>query len=87
MLHLSLLIICSIACISCIVNLSVFIQLVQPGEHAGGEDDTQHLQQGQAQADRSNHEQVLGELGREPGNSDGKGKTDKLEVILCLQSV
>ena len=69
------LIISFFACISSIVNRSVFIKFVQPGEHAGGEEDTNDLQQGQAQADRSNQEQVQGQLSGEPRNSDGKGKT------------
>ena len=35
-------------------------------EEAGGEDDTKHLEQGNAKADRANEEQVLGNLSREP---------------------
>ena len=54
MWHFSSLIIISFACVSSIVNRSVFIKLVQPGEDAGGEDDTNDLQQGQAETDRSN---------------------------------
>ena len=52
--HFSSLQISLIACISLIANRSVFIQIVKSGEHTGGEDDTNHLQQGQAETDRSN---------------------------------
>ncbi len=47
--------------------------LFLPGEEAGGEDDPDDLQHGQAEADQPEEKEVLGELVREPVPAAGVG--------------